>query len=34
MKNNKDRDFRPVLFFLIGFIGFQILWYFVILPLI
>ena len=31
---SKDNSVRPVIFFLIGFLGFQIIWNLIILPLI
>ena len=34
MKNNKKKFPRELLFFLIGFVGFQLIWNFVLLPLI
>ena len=34
MTNEDKEKVRPILFFLIGFLGFQLLWYFVILPLL
>ena len=34
MKDNKKEFPRELLFFLIGFIGFQVIWYFIVLPLV
>lgn len=34
MKDNKKQSSRSALAFIIGFVGFQIVWYFILLPLI
>lgn len=34
MKNNNKESLRNVLAFLVGFVGFQIVWYLILLPLI
>lgn len=34
MADNKKQSLRNVLAFVIGFVGFQIVWYFIMLPLI